>query len=79
MILGDGWFQHVENDHPSILIPGIKHATNYRNAHNDLSNWTIQRDAYISSMNDGEVEMNSTKHILLVEMSEVAIFSDGGL
>ena len=75
---GDGWFQHVETDNPNVLIPGITHAQNYHNGYMELSNWTLEQDAYISHMNNGDIHLNSEKHIFFVEKSEVSIFSQGG-
>ena len=63
---GDGWFQCVETDNPNVLIPGITHAQNYRNGYMELSNWTLQGDAYTSHMNNGDIHLNSEKHIFLL-------------
>ena len=60
------------------MIPPIKHAESYRTGYMELGVWNFQRDCYLSDVNNGEIEMDSPRHVFLVEKSEISVFSEGG-
>ena len=60
------------------MIPGVKRANDYRDAYMELATWNFQKDCYLSHFNNGEIEMDSVRNIIMVEKSEVSIFTAGG-